>query len=333
MVNATIALAVLAGVCLGLQAATNATLGTKSGRAFSSMVAFASGTVPLMVYWLVESHGSVKTDWGAVRVGPWWQYVGGPCGALYVLAAIISVPRIGSSAVLATAIIAQLATAVLLDNFSLFNLPQRTATAGRIVGLVLGVAGVLLITTRGSIGEAFHFHGGSHQKRGTRVDGRGHRYAVEEIKVGNVTPTVVSPDATAAVLFPDANPAMMMVLPPPVSAAVVPTKSNGPLIGIVAVGGCALAVQAAVNDELGKRGGNGLSAAFTFFSAAVILAVYFAVQAWLHPDARPARKNVAAVPWWGWTGGCLGACYVLIVVFIVGNLGAADTLGASVSAQ
>ena len=48
--------------------------------------------------------------------------------------------------------------------------------------------------------------------------------------------------------------------------------------------------------------------------------------------AWPSGERAAAVPWWAWIGGALGACYVLSVIFLAQKLGAAVFTGLSVTA-
>ena len=85
---------------------------------------------------------------GQVRHVPWWALVGGLLGAVYVSVALIAVRTLGASGLTAVVIAGQLAISVAIDRFGLFGLARQHIDAQRVVGLVLLVAGVVLVVRK-----------------------------------------------------------------------------------------------------------------------------------------------------------------------------------------
>ena len=80
-----------------------------------------------------------------MRAAPWWNWIGGPLGALIVLSGAALAPRLGAAAFIASVVAGQLLCSLLLDHFGLMNLPQQALTSGRLIGAALVFAGVLLV--------------------------------------------------------------------------------------------------------------------------------------------------------------------------------------------
>lgn len=139
----TFALVVVAGAMTALQAPTNAVLARATGSPVSAaLVSFLVGTAALV---LVVSFWAPRPDAAALRALPWWAWVGGLYGAVFVSVAAFAAPRIGVGALLITLIAGQLVVAVLLDHFGAMGLDRRPIDLFRVAGLVLVVAGVVLV--------------------------------------------------------------------------------------------------------------------------------------------------------------------------------------------
>ncbi len=143
-------LAVLVGVgagCLvGMQAPINSRLGKTIGGVQAATFSFLVGTLALVSisYVLRGGLGSL----GHVGRVPWWALVGGLLGAVYVFVAIEAVRTLGASGLTAVVITGQLVISVVVDRFGLFGLAKQHIDASRIVGLVLLMAGVVLVVRR-----------------------------------------------------------------------------------------------------------------------------------------------------------------------------------------
>jgi len=132
------------GIAVAVQPSINARLAQKIGAFESSMVSFGVGTLALMAVVMLAGRGDLR---GLATVS-WWELTGGLLGAFFVTLTIICVPRLGTTAVMATIIAGQLVSGVLLDHFGLFGLRQLPLTPMRLAGMVLLAAGAALVIKR-----------------------------------------------------------------------------------------------------------------------------------------------------------------------------------------
>jgi len=85
---------------------------------------------------------------GHVGRAPWWAWIGGLLGAVYVTVALVAVRTLGASGLTAVVITGQLVISVVIDRFGLLGVARQHVGAQRIVGLVLLAAGVLLVVRK-----------------------------------------------------------------------------------------------------------------------------------------------------------------------------------------
>lgn len=139
----SIAVMFAAGAMIALQGPINATLGRAIGSPVNAaLVSFLVGTVLLALIALTQR---VAPDGGALRALPWWAWVGGVCGTIFVTGAAFAVPRIGVASMLTIGIASQLLMAVLLDHLGALNVPQRSVTFTRLVGVALVMLGTVIV--------------------------------------------------------------------------------------------------------------------------------------------------------------------------------------------
>ncbi len=81
----------------------------------------------------------------ALRDTQWWNWIGGPLGALIVLAGASLTSRLGAALFISLVVGGQLLCSLLLDHYALMGLKEQPVTPGRLLGAALVVAGVLCI--------------------------------------------------------------------------------------------------------------------------------------------------------------------------------------------
>ncbi|MBV9078487.1 MAG: DMT family transporter [Methylobacteriaceae bacterium] len=144
-----IALALLAGGVLPIQGAVNALLRHDLGGA-----PFAVGTVSFLVATLAMAAVLLATlAWpqsprphlDGVSAMPWWGWLGGFAGATYVTTVFTAMPVIGAASAVGLTVAGQQIASILVDRYGWFRLPQRPVSATRLAGVVLLLAGVVLI--------------------------------------------------------------------------------------------------------------------------------------------------------------------------------------------
>ena len=135
--------ALVGGVLLAPQAPTNALLGKASGSAIvAAFISFLIGTIALGAAVAVTS--GKLFDPGLKQV-PWYAWLGGFYGAIFVAAAAFGAPRVGLAAFLTAAIAGQLAAALLIEHYGLFGLIRQPVTLTRAAGLLLVLVGAVLV--------------------------------------------------------------------------------------------------------------------------------------------------------------------------------------------
>jgi transporter family-2 protein len=131
-----------AGGLIALQAPINAGLGKTTGSLPAALISFGVGTIALAgIVVLSGKAGGLSSTFDV----SWYYLLGGLLGAVYVANALIAVSAIGAGGVAAATITGQLTFSVLIDRFGLFGLDQVALSPERIAGIVLLLAGTVLI--------------------------------------------------------------------------------------------------------------------------------------------------------------------------------------------
>ena len=138
-------LAVGAGACIALQASANGSFRKNLGDnpLFAACLSIL-GTVLTAAAAMLVFRPPVPSM-AVLRETPWWNWIGGPLGALIVLAGAALTARLGAALFIALVVGGQLLCSLVLDHFALVGLNEQPVTAGRLLGAGLVVAGVLCI--------------------------------------------------------------------------------------------------------------------------------------------------------------------------------------------
>lgn len=144
MAVTSLGMALLAGAILPFQAAANANLGRALGHPFwgatTSLTISLAVTVPMLIL-AKAPMPNIENAWH----GPWWLWIGGVLGAVYVASATALTPRLGATGFLVAVVTGQMVTAVLFDHFGLMGLEPKPINLVRVLGVLLILGGVFLI--------------------------------------------------------------------------------------------------------------------------------------------------------------------------------------------
>jgi transporter family-2 protein len=137
-------LAILLGVLLPVQAGINAQLRTSLGEPLAAtLVSFLVGTAGLAIgAVLSRTPLPISSAW---YQSPWWHWVGGLIGAVYVAGTIVLAPRLGAATLIAAVVAGQMVTSLVLDQFGWVGFPVHGITLTRLVGAGLIIGGVILV--------------------------------------------------------------------------------------------------------------------------------------------------------------------------------------------
>jgi transporter family-2 protein len=136
--------AVAAGAMLPVQFGINSQLAHWVASPIrAAFVSFLVGTIAL----LIVSAFVRKPLPSLARLGdvPWWVWIGGLLGAFYVTGSIVAAPKLGAVTLAAAIVFGQTLASVLVDQFGWVGFKEHHASPGRLVGVVLVAAGVVLV--------------------------------------------------------------------------------------------------------------------------------------------------------------------------------------------
>jgi bacterial/archaeal transporter family-2 protein len=133
----------VAGAMIALQAPTNAMLARAGGSpVLAALISFVVGTIGLLAVWLASGNRPRTSAFAGL---PWYAWVGGLYGALFVAVAAYAAPRIGLATLITIGIAGQIVMAMWLDQIGALGLPRDPASLTRLAGALLVVVGVVLV--------------------------------------------------------------------------------------------------------------------------------------------------------------------------------------------
>jgi bacterial/archaeal transporter family-2 protein len=137
-------LPLIGGALIAAQAPVNARLRTVLGGAQfgSAVISFSVGLLLLIGAMAVTLQA---TSVGSVGHGPWWAYLGGAFGAVFVVATLVAAPRIGVTATFVSVVAGQLILSSLIDRFGWFGVQSIGLSWERIAALVLMLGSLVLL--------------------------------------------------------------------------------------------------------------------------------------------------------------------------------------------
>lgn len=137
--------ALLAGMLIPVQSVINAQLTRHLGHPMSATLVSVSVTA-LAALTLFIALRPTLPEAGRLAAVPWYLWItGGLIGGYALFMLLFLAPKLGAAALMATLIAGQLSASVLIDHQGWFGVAQREISLGRVAGIVLLLAGVLLI--------------------------------------------------------------------------------------------------------------------------------------------------------------------------------------------
>lgn len=109
--------ALLGGVAVAIQAQINGGVGKKVGVLEASFISFSIGTIALAFIVLFFGKG----HFSAITTVPKWQLIGGLLGAIYIVVAILVVPKIGVLSTFVAVVSGQILMGAFISHFGLFG--------------------------------------------------------------------------------------------------------------------------------------------------------------------------------------------------------------------
>lgn len=132
------------GICFGIQVAVNGQLTGVLGSAIhAGFISFTVGALALLALLVITRPSLRITVPAGEQKNPWWMWLGGVLGALYVTGVAFLSPLIGSAATVIVTQTGIIAGSLLVDHFGLLSAPRKPAQPLQVIGLVFMIAGVV----------------------------------------------------------------------------------------------------------------------------------------------------------------------------------------------
>lgn len=138
---------VAAGGLLTLQGVINSHLGKLLQHPLhASFISFLVGVVTITLALLAFRASFPKVaDMTSV---PWYLYVGGALGVVYVTAVLLFVPKLGAANVIMAVFMGQMAASLAIDHYALLGVPQIRLDITRVAGCAMMMGGLYLVQLR-----------------------------------------------------------------------------------------------------------------------------------------------------------------------------------------
>jgi transporter family-2 protein len=132
------ALAVVAGIAVAFQGATNQGLLKSAGMGPALVVNTVVVLIGAIGLWLATG---TKTTFFPADAS-WTLYLGGVFGFVIIASAVLVFPRLGAAYAIALMVCGQCLAAMLIDHYGLMGMEKSPATLQRVIGVALVVGGV-----------------------------------------------------------------------------------------------------------------------------------------------------------------------------------------------
>ncbi|HVZ55902.1 MAG TPA: DMT family transporter [Chitinophagaceae bacterium] len=134
-----------AGALLPVQAVLNTRLGRQTGGPLmGSLLSFVVGLIALLLLILVTQPGSVP-QLRSTQAGPWYVWLGGLLGAMYVGYITWVNQQQGVALTFALVVSGQMLISLVIDHFGLLGSAVRMITLEKLIGAALIIVGLVLI--------------------------------------------------------------------------------------------------------------------------------------------------------------------------------------------
>ena len=143
-----LALGLAAGAVLPIQAAVNALLHEELHAPLAvGLTSFVVAMISMaaMLVWTTSTGRSARPTFAGLPRMPWWGWLGGIAGAIYVTTMFTAIPVIGAAAATGFTVAGQQIASVLVDRYGWLRLPQRPVSRLRLTGVVVLLLGVAVI--------------------------------------------------------------------------------------------------------------------------------------------------------------------------------------------
>jgi transporter family-2 protein len=141
-------LGLAAGAVLPVQGAVNSLLRAElQAPLAAATTSFVVATLTMAVVLVLGAFAGKASPYSSsnLRSMPWWGWLGGFAGVIYVTTVFMALPVIGAAAVVGFTVAGQQIASLLVDQYGLLRLPRRPTSRLRLAGVAMLMLGVTAI--------------------------------------------------------------------------------------------------------------------------------------------------------------------------------------------
>ena len=136
--------AISMGAALSLQPPINATMSRILGSPlFAATISIAISLLFVLLIWLTWGKGA--SDLTQVKALPWWVFIGGFIGVVFVAGSIMVAPVLGVALFFTCVVAGQLLGSTIADHFGVFGMQVKPVSMMNLLGLGLVLAGAAVV--------------------------------------------------------------------------------------------------------------------------------------------------------------------------------------------
>jgi transporter family-2 protein len=137
--------AIVVGTLIAAQPPLNAILARAVGNAFgATAISIAVAFITILVLLLFTGSGNITRE--SLASVPWWVYLAGTVGAIFVGSGVVIAPVTGALVFFVCIVAGQLLGSLLADHFGAFGLQVREVSLWRLAGLGLVLTGAVMVS-------------------------------------------------------------------------------------------------------------------------------------------------------------------------------------------
>ncbi len=135
---------ILAGVLNAVQTGMNAQLNKSLGKPIlAAPIVYSVGLLAMLA--LSPFLGAKLSGYAKLAETPWWAYLGGIGGAVFIYAMLATTQKVGAGVFTGLTVSATLITSVALDHFGALGLDKHPINPMRVVAMMLILTGMGLL--------------------------------------------------------------------------------------------------------------------------------------------------------------------------------------------
>jgi transporter family-2 protein len=133
-----------AGMLNAVQTGVNAQLNKSLGAPIlAAPIVYLAGLAGILL--VMPFAGARFSEYTKLQETPWWAYLGGVCGAVFIYVMLSTAHKVGAGVFSSITVTAGVITSIAIDHFGAFGIDTHPVSLWRLIGVALMIGGVALV--------------------------------------------------------------------------------------------------------------------------------------------------------------------------------------------